>query len=169
MIGNRMRAFAFSAAFATFCFAAPALASPFDGSWKMQLVTTNGHCGVINIGVAITDGHITATSRTLRDAQDLPDRAHLERRRDQDQRRGRPAPGRRHRTLHARQGQRQVERHRALRRLLRLLGRRPRLASRPITILARKVPRASPPARAPAPGMPASSISPATGRSRSGR
>jgi hypothetical protein len=62
MIGNRMHAFALSAALATFCFAAPATASPFDGSWKMQLVTTDGHCGVINIGVAIDGGHIAATS-----------------------------------------------------------------------------------------------------------
>lgn len=62
MAGNRMRALALSAAFATLAFAAPAFASPFDGSWKMVLTTTNGHCGVINIGVAVTGGHISATS-----------------------------------------------------------------------------------------------------------
>jgi len=28
----------------------------------MVLVTTNGHCGVINIGVAVNRGHISATS-----------------------------------------------------------------------------------------------------------
>lgn len=28
----------------------------------MVLTTTNGHCGVINIGVAIAGGHISATS-----------------------------------------------------------------------------------------------------------
>jgi hypothetical protein len=62
MIGNRMRALALTAALATLAFAAPALASPFDGSWKMVLTTTNGHCGIINIGVAIDGGHISATS-----------------------------------------------------------------------------------------------------------
>ena len=53
MIGNRMRAFAITTAFAILAFAAPALASPFDGSWKMVLTTTNGHCGIISIGVAV--------------------------------------------------------------------------------------------------------------------
>ena len=28
----------------------------------MVLVTTNGHCGVINIGMAVNGGHIAATS-----------------------------------------------------------------------------------------------------------
>lgn len=67
MIGSRTRALAVSTAFATLAFAtlafaAPAFASPFDGSWKMVLTTTNGHCGIINIGVAIDAGHISATS-----------------------------------------------------------------------------------------------------------
>lgn len=62
IIGNRMRAFAVATAVATLAFAAPALASPFDGSWKMVLTTTNGHCGIINIGVAVNSGHISATS-----------------------------------------------------------------------------------------------------------
>ena len=62
MIGNRMRAFAVATTFATLAFAPPALASPFDGSWKMVLTTTNGHCGIINIGVAVNGGHISATS-----------------------------------------------------------------------------------------------------------
>ncbi|MGE5260658.1 MAG: hypothetical protein ACM3MH_07250 [Actinomycetota bacterium] len=62
MIGNRMRALALTTAVATLAFAAPAFASPFDGSWKMVLTTTNGHCGIINIGVAIDGGHISATS-----------------------------------------------------------------------------------------------------------
>jgi hypothetical protein len=61
MIGNHMRAFALATAFATICFAAPASASKYDGSWNMQLVTTNGHCGVINIDMAVTGGHIAAT------------------------------------------------------------------------------------------------------------
>jgi hypothetical protein len=62
MIRNRMRAFVLSTAFAILGFTVPATASPFDGSWRMVLVTTNGHCGVINIGVAINGGHISATS-----------------------------------------------------------------------------------------------------------
>jgi hypothetical protein len=62
MIGNRICAFALAAAFAILCFAAPAFAAPFDGSWNMLLVTTNGHCGVIKIGMAVNGGHISATS-----------------------------------------------------------------------------------------------------------
>jgi hypothetical protein len=62
MIGTRMRAFALTSAVAILAFTTPALASPFDGSWKMVLTTTNGHCGIINIGVAIDGGHISATS-----------------------------------------------------------------------------------------------------------
>jgi hypothetical protein len=61
MIGNRMRASGLSAALATFCFAAPATASPFDGSWNMVLVTTNGHYGVIKIDMAVNGGQITPT------------------------------------------------------------------------------------------------------------
>jgi hypothetical protein len=64
MIGNRNRmcAVALSAAFAILCFAAPAHAARYDGAWKMSLVTTNGHCGVINVGLAISGGRISATS-----------------------------------------------------------------------------------------------------------
>ena len=62
MIGNRMCAFALSAALVIFCSAPPAIAAPFDGSWKMVLVTTSGHCGVIKMGMAVTGGHISATS-----------------------------------------------------------------------------------------------------------
>jgi hypothetical protein len=62
MISNRMSAFALSAAIATLCFAAPATAAKFDGNWNMVLVTTNGHCGVIQMGMAINGGHISATS-----------------------------------------------------------------------------------------------------------
>ena len=62
MIGNRLCAFARSTAFAIVCSVPPAIAAPFDGSWNMFLVTTSGHCGVINIGMAINGGHISATS-----------------------------------------------------------------------------------------------------------
>jgi hypothetical protein len=61
MTAKSMRAIALSTAFAILGFAQPAMASPYDGSWHMVLTTTNGHCGVINIGVAITGGHISAT------------------------------------------------------------------------------------------------------------
>ena len=62
MISDRICAFALSAALATLCFAVPATACQYDGSWNMVLVTTNGHCGVINIGTAVNGGHISATS-----------------------------------------------------------------------------------------------------------
>ena len=62
MIGNRLCAVAMAASLAILCFARPAIAAKFDGSWKMVLTTTNGHCGIINIGVAVTGGQISATS-----------------------------------------------------------------------------------------------------------
>jgi hypothetical protein len=64
MIGNRICAFAVTTVFALLCLAAPATASPspYDGSWSMVLVTTNGHCGVIKMGMAVNGGHISATS-----------------------------------------------------------------------------------------------------------
>ena len=62
MFGHRMRAVALSTAFILLSFAALANAAPFDGSWHMQLVTTSGHCGVIDMGMAVTGGHISATS-----------------------------------------------------------------------------------------------------------
>ena len=62
MIGNRLCPVAMAASLAILCFARPAIAAKFDGSWKMVLTTTNGHCGIINIGVAVTGGQISATS-----------------------------------------------------------------------------------------------------------
>ena len=58
MIGNRMRAFALSTAFAFICSAPPAIAAPFDGNWSMVAVTTSGHCGKIKIGLEISSGRI---------------------------------------------------------------------------------------------------------------
>src|SRR5680860_951126 len=48
--------------FAIACFTAPANAAPYDGSWKMSLVTTDGHCGVISVALAIRGGAIASTS-----------------------------------------------------------------------------------------------------------
>jgi hypothetical protein len=61
MIGNRMRAFALSTAFAMICFAPPAIAASFDGNWSMVAVTTSGHCGKIPIGLGISHGRIYST------------------------------------------------------------------------------------------------------------
>jgi hypothetical protein len=61
MIGNRMRAFALSAAFAMICSAPPAIAAEFDGNWSMVAVTTSGHCGDIPIDVGISRGRIYST------------------------------------------------------------------------------------------------------------
>jgi hypothetical protein len=62
MTGNRICAASSAAAFALLCFTASANAAPYDGNWKMSLVTTDGHCGVISVGLAIRGGHIQATS-----------------------------------------------------------------------------------------------------------
>jgi hypothetical protein len=62
MIGNRRCAFALSAAFAIVCFAQPAIAARFDGTWTMVAMTTNGHCGNIKIGLAISGNQISSTS-----------------------------------------------------------------------------------------------------------
>jgi hypothetical protein len=64
MIGNRIRAAALAAAFAILCFVPPATAakSPYDGAWNMFLVTTDGHCGTIKVGLAISSGRIVSTS-----------------------------------------------------------------------------------------------------------
>ena len=62
MIGNRKCAVVLAAVFTLSSFAALAKTAPFDGSWKMVLTTTNGHCGVINMGMAVNGGHISATS-----------------------------------------------------------------------------------------------------------
>jgi hypothetical protein len=62
MIGTRLRDIALSTAFTLLSFAALAKAPQYDGSWTMVLVTTSGHCGVINMGMAVSGGHISATS-----------------------------------------------------------------------------------------------------------
>jgi hypothetical protein len=62
MICNRISAAAVAAAVALLSFTAPSSAAPYDGAWKMSLVTTDGHCGVISVGLAIRGGAITSTS-----------------------------------------------------------------------------------------------------------
>jgi hypothetical protein len=62
MIGNRICAFTLFATVALLAHLAPAIAAPYDGSWYMLLVTTNGHCGKIKVGLAITGGRIKSTS-----------------------------------------------------------------------------------------------------------
>ena len=61
MIGIRMCAFALLAASASIISAQPAKAGKFDGSWSMTAVTTRGHCGVIPIGMGISNGRIYST------------------------------------------------------------------------------------------------------------
>jgi hypothetical protein len=62
MIGNCMRAFALSTAFAIISSASPAIAGGFDGNWNMVAVTTSGHCGNIPIGLGISRSQIYSTS-----------------------------------------------------------------------------------------------------------
>ena len=63
MIGNRLCAFALVGRFRNSSVSPRPQRQPsIDGSWNMVLVTTNGHCGVINIGMAVNGGHISATS-----------------------------------------------------------------------------------------------------------
>ena len=54
-------ALALTTAFAILWFAPPATAAAFDGSWNMIAVTTDGHCGQIRIGLAISQGGISST------------------------------------------------------------------------------------------------------------
>lgn len=38
--------------------ASPASAQRFDGTWSMVAKTTRGHCGVINVGLAVARGQV---------------------------------------------------------------------------------------------------------------
>ena len=62
MISHRMHAAALTAAFAIVCFAASAIAERFDGDWSMVAQTTRGHCGTIELGLAVRGGRIYSTS-----------------------------------------------------------------------------------------------------------
>ena len=61
MIANRLCAFALATAVAVFWSLPPAAAASYDGNWNMQAVTTNGHCGVIKMGLGINRGRIYST------------------------------------------------------------------------------------------------------------
>jgi hypothetical protein len=62
MTGTRIFAFAVLAALASISTVAPATSATYDGSWNMVLVTTNGHCGQIRVGLDINGGRIKSTS-----------------------------------------------------------------------------------------------------------
>jgi hypothetical protein len=62
MIGNRMCTIALTAASAIICSAPPASATRFDGNWSLVAETTRGHCGSIDLGLAISRGRIYSTS-----------------------------------------------------------------------------------------------------------
>jgi hypothetical protein len=62
MNGNSICATALLTGSAMLSTAGPASAAKFDGSWNMVAETTQGHCGVIDIGVVITQGRVRSTS-----------------------------------------------------------------------------------------------------------
>ena len=62
MIGTRICAVVFFAALTSISIVAPVTAAPYDGSWQMVLMTTNGHCGQIRVGLDISGGRIKSTS-----------------------------------------------------------------------------------------------------------
>ena len=70
MIANRLCAFTLATALAAFWSVPPATAATYDGSWNMLAVTTNGHCGVINIGMGITPRPHLFDGRKIRQAPD---------------------------------------------------------------------------------------------------
>jgi hypothetical protein len=121
MIGNRMRAFALSTAFAILCCASPATAAKFDGNWDMFVMTTSGHCGKIKVGLAISKGRISSTSGSF-----AMHRIHVAGLISGSG----PAHRQGHGTVHVVQGQGKVERDRTLRCLFGHLDRRPLLTSR---------------------------------------
>lgn len=61
MICTRRSGFALAAVLATLSFTQPTSAAKYDGSWSMTAVTTNGHCGIIPIGLGIAHGRVHST------------------------------------------------------------------------------------------------------------
>ena len=62
MIGNRICAIALAAGLAISYSAPPVIAAGFDGDWSMVAETTRGHCGTIELGMAVRSGRIYSTS-----------------------------------------------------------------------------------------------------------
>jgi hypothetical protein len=61
MFTNRMLTILLPCAAALISSVAPAVAAKFDGNWSMVAATTRGHCGTIEIGLAINRGRIHST------------------------------------------------------------------------------------------------------------
>ena len=61
MTANRLLTMLLSGACAVICWDTPASAAKFDGNWTMVAETTRGHCGTIEIGLAINRGRIHST------------------------------------------------------------------------------------------------------------
>jgi hypothetical protein len=57
----RSRILALSLAAASLGAASQAVAGSFDGPWNMVAVTTRGHCGTVDIGLAVNRGRLSAT------------------------------------------------------------------------------------------------------------
>ena len=57
MIRYRLRAVAVAATFA--CLSSSGIAAPFDGQYRLIAQTTDGHCGVQNWNVAISNGQLS--------------------------------------------------------------------------------------------------------------
>lgn len=62
MTVSRSCALALAAASAALCVPPAAAAGRYDGSWSMVAVTTRGHCGTVDIGLAVHRGRLQATS-----------------------------------------------------------------------------------------------------------
>src|SRR5262245_55648554 len=132
MIGNRVRAFALSTAFAIICSTPPAIAAQIDGHWSMVAVTTSGHCGEIPIEVEISRGRIFSTGGSSFGTAFAHYPIQLEGRvyasgQGQDECGGWPAQCLWDRTVQSVSGQRDLGRYRAVRCLLWCLERHPLL------------------------------------------
>jgi hypothetical protein len=61
MMDHRILTIVVSGASAMICAVTPAIAARYDGNWSMVAETTRGHCGTIEIGLAINRGRIYST------------------------------------------------------------------------------------------------------------
>ena len=127
MIANRLCAFTLATALAAFWSVPPATAATYDGSWNMLAVTTNGHCGVINIGMGITPRPHLFDGRKIRQAPDSVGRPRVRLGASADNGSRRPAHRQGQGTVQPVAGDRDMVRHRSLGSLHRRLERRSRL------------------------------------------